>query len=265
MTSLDVQNFPLPAMGLVPLVALVCAFLVGLLGFALKTAIGGRPRTERVIRQGGTIFLGEYLMEYGLWLFRPITRACVRLNLHPDVLSWTSLAFHLGAAAAVIAGLFGLGGALLLMGAACDALDGAVARERGLSSDSGELLDATVDRWSEMAIFFAYAWYYRSFPPGFALAVAACVGSVMVSYVRAKGESMGVDVRIGYMQRHERAVYLCGATLVSAIGVSFWEPNDPHPRHYLVLAALALVALFSNLTAIQRFAVVRAELRKRGR
>jgi hypothetical protein len=77
MTSLDVQNFPLPAMGLVPLVALVCAFLVGLLGFALKTAIGGRPRTERVIRQGGTIFLGEYLMEYGLWLFRPVTRACV--------------------------------------------------------------------------------------------------------------------------------------------------------------------------------------------
>lgn len=76
---------------------------------------------------------------------------------------------------------------------------------------------------------------------------------------------MGVDVRIGYMQRHERAVYLCGATVVSAIGVPFWEPNDPHPRHYLVLAALALVALFSNLTAIQRFAVVRAELRKRGR
>src|SRR5215813_13071237 len=127
MTQLDVQNLPLPPMGLVTLVALVSAFLVGLLGFALKTAIGGRPRTERVIRQGGTIFLGEYLMEYGLWLFRPITRACVRLNLHPDVLSWTSLAFHLGAAVGIATGDFGLGGWLLL-GAMCDSLDGAVAR-----------------------------------------------------------------------------------------------------------------------------------------
>lgn len=265
MTSLDVQNFSLPAFGIVPLVALVSVFLVGLLGFALKTAIGGRQRTERVIRQGGTIFLGEYLMEYGLWLFRPVTRACVRLNLHPDVLSWTSLALHLAAAAGLVAGYFGLGGALLLIGAACDALDGAVARARGLSSDSGELLDASVDRWAEMAIFFAYAWYYRTFALGFALSAAACVGAVMVSYVRAKGESMGIDARMGFMQRHERAVYLCGATIVSAIGVSFWEPNDPHPRHYLVLAALSLVGLFSNLTAIQRFAYVRTELRKKGR
>ncbi len=262
-TKLDYLS--LPGVGVMPLVALVCAFLVGLLGFALKSAIGGRPRTERVMRQGGTVLLGEYLMEYGLWLFRPITRACVRLNLHPDVLSWTSLLFHLMAAVGIGAGYFGLGGSLLLAGAACDALDGAVARARGLSSDSGELLDASVDRWAEMAIFLAYAWYYRWFPIGFFLSAGAMVGAVMVSYVRAKGESMGVVVKSGLMQRHERAVYLCGATLVSAIGVPFWEPNDSHPMHYLVLAALALIAFFANGTALQRFALIRAELRKKGR
>jgi phosphatidylglycerophosphate synthase len=260
LTKLDGQSLTL-----VPLVAIVSAFLVGLLGFALKTAIGGRPRTERVIRQGGTILLGEYLMEYGLWLFRPIVRACVRMNLHPDVLSWASLGLHLFAAAAIVSDFIGLGGALLLGGAACDALDGAVARARGVSSDSGELLDASVDRWAEMAIFFAYGWYYRAFPLGFAFASAACVGAVMVSYVRAKGESMGIRVTRGLMQRHERAVYLCGATLISAIGVPFWEPNDPHPRHYLVLAALALIAVLSNWTALQRFEWIRAELRKKGR
>jgi len=158
MTKLEVQNFLLPAMGVMPLVALVSAFLVGLLTFALRTAIGGRPRTERVIRQGGTVLLGEYLMEYGLWLFGPVVRACVRLNLNPDVLSWTSLLFQLMAAVGIAGGYFGLGGSLLLAGAACDGLDGAVARARGLSSESGELLDASVDRWAEMAIFFAYAW-----------------------------------------------------------------------------------------------------------
>jgi CDP-diacylglycerol--glycerol-3-phosphate 3-phosphatidyltransferase len=265
LTKLDVQNLSLPAMGIAPLVALVSAFLVGLLGFALKSAIGGRPRTERVIRQGGTILLGEYLMEYGLWLFRPITRACVRLNLHPDVLSWTSLLLHLLAAVALGGGHFGLGGSLLLAGAACDALDGAVARARGLSSDSGELLDASVDRWAEMAIFVAYAWYYRTFPLGFFLSAAALMGAVMVSYVRAKGESMGIVVTSGLMQRHERAVYLCGATIVSAIGTPFWEPNDPVPVHYLVLAALALIALFANWTAFHRFALIRRELRRKGR
>ena len=265
MTKLEVQNFLLPAMGVMPLVALVSAFLVGLLTFALRTAIGGRPRTERVIRQGGTVLLGEYLMEYGLWLFGPVVRACVRLNLNPDVLSWTSLLFHLMAAVGIASGYFGLGGSLLLAGAACDALDGAVARARGLSSESGELLDASVDRWAEMAIFFAYAWYYRWFSLGFFLAGGALIGAVMVSYVRAKGESMGVVVKSGLMQRHERAVYLCGATLISAIGAPFWEPNDPRPIHYLVLAALALIALFANGTALRRFALVRAELRRKGR
>ena len=265
MTKLEVQNFLLPAMGVMPLVALVSAFLVGLLTFALRTAIGGRPRTERVIRQGGTVLLGEYLMEYGLWLFGPVIRACVRLNLNPDVLSWTSLLFHLMAAVGIASGYFGLGGSLLLAGAACDALDGAVARARGLSSQSGELLDASVDRWSEMAIFFAYAWYYRWFTLGFFLAAGALVGAVMVSYVRAKGESMGVVVKSGLMQRHERAVYLCGATLISAIGAPFWEPNDPHPIHYLVLAALALIAVLANGTALRRFALVRAQLRRKGR
>ena len=265
MSALEAYNLYSPALSLVPLVVLVSTFLVGLLGFAVKTAIAGRPRTERVTRQGGTILLGEYLMEYGLWLFRPITRACIRLNLHPDVLSWTSLGLQLAAAGAIAIGNFGLGGWLLLFGAMCDSLDGAVARARGLSSDSGELLDATVDRWSEMAVFFAFAWYYRNMPLGFVVSAGSCIGAVMVSYARAKGESMGIDLKIGLMQRHERAVYLCGATLISAIGVWFWEPDDPHPRHYVVLAALALIAILSNATAIQRYAVIRSQLRKKGR
>jgi CDP-diacylglycerol--glycerol-3-phosphate 3-phosphatidyltransferase len=265
MNALEMYNVYSPSLALVSLVALVSLFLVGLLGFAVKSAIGGRPRTERVIRQGGTILLNEYLMEYGLWLFRPITRACVRMNLHPDVLSWTSLALQLAASVGIATGHFGLGGWLLLLGAMCDSLDGAVARERGLSSDSGELLDATVDRWSEMALFFAYAWYYRDMPIGFALAALSCIGAVMVSYARAKGEAMGINLSIGLMQRHERAVYLCGATLISAIGVQFWEPDTPHPRHYVLLGALALIALLSNVTAVQRFALIRAELRRKGR
>src|SRR5260370_36686031 len=117
--------------------------------------------------------------------------------LHRDVLYWTSLALQLGAAAAIATGHFGLGGWLLLLGAMCDSLDGAVARARGVSSDSGELLDATVDRWSEMAIFFAYAWYYRDMPVGFALSAGSRIGAVMVGYAPCKRESMGLDLKVG--------------------------------------------------------------------
>jgi CDP-diacylglycerol--glycerol-3-phosphate 3-phosphatidyltransferase len=247
------------------LVMLAGVFVLGLAAFAVKSVLTGRPHTERVMKQGGSVLLGEYFMEYGLWLFRPIARACIRMGIHPDTLSWTSLGLHGVAACAVATGWFGLGGWVLVAGAGCDALDGAVARARGLASDAGEVLDAAVDRWAEMAVFFGYAFYYRNDPFGFFLAVAACAGAVMVSYARAKGEAMGVDARMGLMQRHERAAYLCVSTVLSPLVVWAWEPEVVHPRHYLVLAALALVAFFANATGIQRTAYTRAELRKRGR
>lgn len=247
------------------LAMLAGAFVVAFGAFAVKTTLTGRPQTERVTKQGGTPLLGEYFMEYGLWVFRPAVRACVRLGIHPDTLSWTSLVLHLAAAVAIAGGWFGLGGWTLVVGAMCDSLDGAVARARELASDAGEVLDAAVDRWAEMAVFFGFAYYYRNDPVGFVLSAAACAGAVMVSYARAKGEAMGIDARKGLMQRHERAAYLGLSTVLSPLVAYFWEPGAEHPRYHLVLAALALIAVLANLTGLQRTAFVRAELRKRGR
>lgn len=254
-----------PLVSLVPLVGITALFLAGLFAFSVRSAVYGRPHTDRVAKQGGSVLLGEYFMEYGLWMFRPVTKLCIRLHIHPDVLSWTSLALHLVAAVAIGKGAFGLGGWILIFGAACDALDGAVARARGLASDSGEVLDAAVDRIAEMAVFFGFAWYFRADPLGFVLTAAACIGAVMVSYARAKGESMGIDAKMGLMQRHERAVYLSVGALISSVVAWYWEPGEAHPRHYVVLAAMGLIAIFANLTGIQRTAYVRAELRKKGR
>lgn len=250
---------------LVALAMLAGIFVVALGAFALKSALTGRPQSKRVTQQGTTSLLGAYFMEYGLWVFQPAVRACVRLGVRPDTLSFTSLALHLGAAVALAVGWFGLGGWALAVGAMCDSLDGGVARERGLASDAGEVLDAAVDRWAEMAIFFGLAYYYRNDVVGFVLAGAACAGAVMVSYARAKGEAMGVEARMGLMQRHERAAYLCLSTVLSPLLAFWWEPGATHPRYPLVLAALALIAVLANATAIQRTAFVRSELRKRGR
>jgi CDP-diacylglycerol--glycerol-3-phosphate 3-phosphatidyltransferase len=245
-----------------PLVGLTAFFFAALAVFAIRTALQGRARSDRVAQVGGSPLLSEFFMEYGLWMFRPFANTFIRWGLHPDVLSWSSLVLHLLAAFAVAAGAFGLGGWILLFGAAADSLDGAVARGRGMASDSGEVLDAAIDRVAEMSVFFGYAYYYRDLPVGFLLSGAACIGAVMVSYARAKGEAMGVDAKMGFMQRHERAAYLISATILSSILGLVWRSPEA-AKHHLVLAALAVMALFSNWTGVQRIAFIRRELGKR--
>ena len=265
MTLPQLPSLSPPLLSLLPLVVLFGLALVAFFAFTVRTAIHGRPHTERVVKQGGTVLLGEYFMEYGLWLFRPLTRVFISWKVAPDSLSWTSLVVQLFGAAAIAVGDFGLGGWLLGIGAAFDALDGAVARARGISSDAGEVLDAAVDRWAEMAVFLAYAWYYRVDALGFWLSGAALIGAVMVSYARAKGEAMGIDAKMGLMQRHERAVYLFAATILSSMATFWIEPNAAHPRHYLVLVALGLIAILANITGVQRTFFIRRELRQKGR
>jgi CDP-diacylglycerol--glycerol-3-phosphate 3-phosphatidyltransferase len=251
-----------PALTWVPLITLMAVFVVTLAIFAIGSAVHGRPRSARASELGGSVLLGGYLIDYGLWALRPVVRLAVRLELHPDALTWTALLLQLLAGVSIGLGGFGLGGWLMLVGAACDSLDGSVARARGLVSQAGEVLDSTLDRWADMAAFFGYAFYYRDRPVPLLLALGACAGAVMVSYVRAKGEGVQVKAKIGLMQRHERAVYLVIATVASAI----WElvhPAAGRPLHAPVIVALALIALLGNITGLQRLGFVRRELRKR--
>ena len=81
-----------------------------------------------------------------------------------------------------------------------------VARARGTASDAGELIDAAVDRYAEIATFAGIAAYYRAYPPGFWLALASLGGALLVSYARAKGEISGIDARMGAMNRGERGI-----------------------------------------------------------
>jgi CDP-diacylglycerol--glycerol-3-phosphate 3-phosphatidyltransferase len=248
-----------------PLAAIaVCSLAFA--AFAARSALLGRPRSARVEKAGGSVLLSRTAMEFGLWAFGPVTRAAIRLEVHPDALSWASLLLQLGAAVLVAGGAFGAGAVLLGLGAACDAADGAVARGRGMASEAGEVLDAAVDRWAEMAVFFGFAWYYRSLWPAFLLAVGACAGAVMVSYTRAKAEGYGIDAAGGLMQRHERAVWLTVATVVS----SAWDAWQPPPGggpalHGPVLAALGVIAVLGNWTGWARMQATRRALRERER
>jgi phosphatidylglycerophosphate synthase len=245
-----------------PLVGIVGFVLLSLGVYALRTAIHGRDHSQRVKQVGGSVLLGEYFMNYGIWLMQPIVNAAKRLQVHPDQISWASLLFHFAAAFSIGLGNFGVGGLLLCFGAGFDSIDGAVARAMGLACDAGEVLDAVIDRWAEMAVFFGFAWYYRDFPLGFLLAVTACAGAVMVSYTRAKGESMNIQAKMGLMQRHERGAYIAVATILASPIEMIW-PSPDRPLYLIVLVVLGLIAFFGSLTSIQRTVFIRRELKKR--
>jgi CDP-diacylglycerol--glycerol-3-phosphate 3-phosphatidyltransferase len=237
--------------------------LLLLAAYAGRVLLKGRYVPERVKKEPGSVFLSRFFIEFGYWCFEPMARLCLRLKITPNQLTAGSLACSVGGAAAFAVGRFTLGGWLVIACAILDALDGMVARTRGTASDAGELIDAAVDRYAEIATFAGIAAYYRSYPLGFWLALGSLAGALLVSYARAKGEISGIDARMGSMNRGERAVYIGIAGVLSPYVAQIWERGAAHPAFHLMLVTLLLVAVMANITAIRRFTFIHHELRKR--
>lgn len=234
-----------------------------LAAYGLRVLIKGRYTPDRLKKEPGSMLLGRFFLEFGYWCFDPMEKAMLGLGVTPNQLTAASLLCSLGGAAAFATGRFTMGGWLVIACAILDALDGMVARSRGTASDAGELLDAAVDRYAEIATFAGIAAYYRSYPSGFWLALGSMGGALLVSYARAKGEISGIDARMGSMNRAERAVYVGAAGVLAPWLARVIEPGQVHPAYHLMLVTLALVAVLANITAIRRFSFIHSELRKR--
>ena len=245
------------------LVGFAAVTLVLLAAYTVRVRLAGRFEHERASKEPGSAFLGRSLIEFGYWCFSPLERACHRLGITPNQLTAASLGASLLGAGAFAVGRPDLGGALVILCAILDALDGMVARTRGTASDAGELIDAAVDRYAEIATFAGIAAYYRTYPTGFWLALCSMGGALLVSYARAKGEISGIDARMGAMNRGERAMYLGIAGLFAPLVARWAEPSAPHPQYHFLLVALTLIAVMANVTALRRFAYIHAELRRR--
>ena len=237
---------------LVPLGALGACLAATVIGFVWRTAVDGMPRTARIDRVPRSPYLPRALMELGYFSFRQPVRLCRALGLSPDALTYASLAVTALGGVALGAGRFSLGGFVLLFGFALDAWDGMLARETGRASVRGEYLDAVVDRYSDLFALLGLLYYWRNDPLPLAAAAAALVGATLTSYTRAKGEACGVDADTGFMQRHERAVWLGMGALLSPVAAVVLEPGAPHRRHHLAIAVLVVIALATNVTAIAR-------------
>src|SRR5881275_2063756 len=200
-----------------------------------------RPRRRRT-REGATT---QELMRDRL----------IESRLTPNAISLTGFALNLAAAGLVVARLFFLAGVAFIVGSVMDTLDGRYSRMSGKGTVFGAFLDSTLDRLEEGIVLTAVAAYFASRHDQVAVAavVIAVLGSLMVSYTRARAEALGVACKVGLATRPVRVVIL-SAGLVFARGASLGNFELLAPAVY-VLAALAAV------TTIQRILHVRRELR----
>jgi CDP-diacylglycerol--glycerol-3-phosphate 3-phosphatidyltransferase len=243
---------------LVPSVSLIALTVAVILAYALRVARHGAARFTRVDRAGRSPLLGAPAMHMGYWAMTPIARALAAAGVTANAVSWASLVLALGAGVALALGRFGAGAMFSLASSACDALDGMIARETATANPAGEVLDATIDRYAELAFFGGVALHEREQAWILLLTLVAAAGAIMVSYATAKAEALGVDVPRGVMRRPERAVYLVlGAALVplatlvrARVGLPEWVDTLP------LVAVMALIAIVGNLSAIGRLAAL---------
>tara|TARA_Y100000588_G_scaffold376053_1_gene453259 strand:+ start:2828 stop:3433 length:606 start_codon:yes stop_codon:yes gene_type:complete len=160
------------------------------------------------------------------WFERPAVSFLIALKFTPSVATALGLGISLIAAYFLYQGEFFIAGILVLFGSVFDLLDGGIARATGRVSKRGAMMDSVFDRVSELTVFVALAMYYTSGPDadqlGVLLAIVAMSGSLMVSYVRARAEGLGVKGTAGFLTRPERVVVIVVCLLVGYPMVSLW-------------------------------------------
>ncbi len=186
----------------------------------------------------------EIARQYSRVFLEPIARFISWTGVSPNVVTVTGFILMIGVAVVLSQGYFLLGGILIIAVVLFDAIDGTMARMMGRTSRFGAFLDSTLDRFSEAVIFLGIFIYLitqkdKGYELELILIYATAVGSLMVSYARARAEGIGVPLKDGLFTRFERIFILCTGLIINQL-----------------LPALWLLAIFSNLTALQRMYIV---------
>jgi phosphatidylglycerophosphate synthase/putative flippase GtrA len=235
-----------------PALALAAFLVLCLVAYAVRTLVAGRFHDEEMDGRGLGGLTTARMRHFVAWMMRPLWLGLATVDVPPNAITTLSVALAAGAGLAAAVGRFALAGWVFLMAGALDFLDGRVARVTGRASPGGAALDSVLDRYCESALLVGLAWYYRS---SWALlpTLLALTGSLLVPYVRARGEALGARMKdVGFMQRPERIVVLGASVAFAPIPEALLAPFDPHPPHRLAMAGLVLLAATSHVTAIQR-------------
>lgn len=186
----------------------------------------------------------DYLRLWFKWVLDPLGRFFNSLGLTPNTMTMVGLVGNSIGAYYLARGEMLTGGILVLLMTPIDALDGTMARLRGESSDFGAFVDSVTDRYSELIIYGGLLYYFLSLgePLGGLLVFGAAAGSVLVSYVKARAEGLGYEAKVGLLTRVERYLVLAPSLVFNQLFIG-----------------LAIIALFANITALQRIWYVRRQ------
>lgn len=182
------------------------------------------------------------------WFLEPTAAFLNRIGLTPNAITLAGLTGNIIGAILLANGEFVWGGIMVLLMGPLDALDGAMARLRGEASEWGAFVDSVTDRFSELVIFGGLLYYFTTQGQTLwvILVYAAAAGSVLVSYTKARADSLKYDANIGVLTRMERYMILAPALVLGIPQV-----------------AIAIVAVLANVTAAQRIWKVRAQAHAR--
>lgn len=212
----------------------------------------------------------DYLQQLIYKIINPVVQGMIRVGITPNFITTTGLVLNIVAAVVfVYAGLAGeelaltlagWAGGIVLFAGLFDMMDGRVARVGGMSSTFGALYDSVLDRYSELFTLFGILYFllFQGYFWGSIITAVALLGSLMVSYVRARAEGLDLDCKVGLMQRPERVVL----TALGAIFCGVFQDCTAFDSVYILIAPLAVIAVLANWTAFVRINHCRKLLKK---
>lgn len=186
----------------------------------------------------------DYLRKKFKSILEPTAQLLNRLGFMPNTITLLGLAGNSVGAYLLATGHITAGGILVLLMGPIDALDGTMARLRGEPTEFGAFVDSVTDRYSELVVFLGLLIFFLREQNWLAcvLVFLAAAGSVMVSYIRARAQSLGMDSKVGLFTRMERFLVLAPCLIINQPVIALWA-----------------IAIFANLTAIQRIYHVRKQ------
>jgi CDP-diacylglycerol--glycerol-3-phosphate 3-phosphatidyltransferase len=193
------------------------------------------PKTRR--KAGAPMTLTDRARQWAQGIADPIAELLARLGFTPNTLTLIGFLMNLAVAVVLSRGEMRWGAVAFFLAGVFDGLDGTLARKIGQASRFGAFLDSTMDRLSEAAVFLGLlVWYTgRGAKQEIVLIYATIVGSLMVSYSRARAEGLGMDCKVGLLTRMERFVVLFIGLALEQVTITLW-----------------VMAILVNFTALQR-------------
>lgn len=208
----------------------------------------------------------DYLQKLIYTLINPIIKGMIKMGITPNMVTTIGfvgnviaafLFIHASQLTPISIGFswIGWGGAILLFSGLFDMMDGRLARLGNMSTTFGAFWDSTLDRYSELFSLFGITLYLMTASGIWAgvITFLALVGSIMVSYVRARAEGLGIECKVGLMQRPERVVVTALAAIITGITSNLWW----------LIGGMALIAVLANITAFWRVAHCYKQLKDR--